>query len=266
VQEPQRIVSLSPDVSRILLDLGVAGQIVAADSASYEILDSSDFLDLGALEPTAAELVLQLDPDVTIGLADRRSRDFAKNLEALGIVVTLLTPRDANQADAAMLRIGVMVRREIRAQMLSAHNARDVAQISTRRDGRSRLHVAFVIGCDPLVVAGGAGLVHEILELSGADNVFHDEGFDRRTVSQVDLAERAPEVVLDATGRDAGSRCFDATPWRARVRSVPMELATLPSLDLLARVREVHAILYSRESQLDPERADQLTTTEGSGI
>jgi hypothetical protein len=104
--------------------------------------------------------------------------------------------------------------------------------------------VALVIRCDPLTVVGGAGLIHETLELAGAENVFHEPGLEARTITARELAERAPEVVLDASRAGPAPACFDAAAWGARVEWLPARLATLPALDLVARVRSLHEILY----------------------
>lgn len=243
-RNPLGIVSLSPEVSRILLDLGVGDEIVAADAASVELPGIADPVDLGELDHASAARVKALAPDLAIGLADERSRAYAAKLEALGIHVVLLDPRSANDIDAAVLRIGDLVGQEMRARVLAARTAREVSEIATRRDGRSRLRVALVLRCDPLAVAGGAGLIHETLELAGAENVFHEPGLEERTITGSELAERAPEVVLDASGAGPASPCFDAPTWGARVESLPTRLATLPAIDLVARVRSLHEILY----------------------
>jgi ABC-type Fe3+-hydroxamate transport system substrate-binding protein len=243
-RNPLGIVSLSPEVSRILLDLGVGDEIVAADAASGDLPGIADPVDLGELGPASVARVKELAPDVVIGLADERSRAYGATLEALGIHVVLLAPRSANEVDAAVLRIGDLVAREIRARALAARTAREVSEIATRRDGRSRLRVALVIRCDPMAVAGGSGLIHETLELAGAENVFHEPGLEERTVTGGELAERAPEVVLDASGAGPASPCFDAAAWGARVESLPPRLGTLPAIDLVARVRSLHEILY----------------------
>jgi ABC-type Fe3+-hydroxamate transport system substrate-binding protein len=201
-------------------------------------------LDLGELEDAAVARVLELAPDVTIGLADSRTQAFAEKLEAAGSRVVLLAPRSANEIDAAVLRIGDLVERD--ARVVAARIARDVSEIAIRRDGRPRLRVALVIRCDPPTVAGGAGLIHETLELAGAENVFHEPGLEERTITRSELVARAPEVVLDASGAVPASRCFDAAASGARVESLPTRLATLPAIDLAARVRSLHEILYRR--------------------
>jgi ABC-type Fe3+-hydroxamate transport system substrate-binding protein len=235
-RRPLGIVSLAPEVGSLLQDLGVADEILA------------DAADLGELDQAAAARVAALAPDLVIGLADERSRGFADRLEALGIRAVLLAPLSANEVDAAVLRIGELVERETAARVLAARIAREISEIATRRDGRSRLRVALLVRCEPLTVVGGAGLVHETLELAGAENVFHEPGIQERVVTPSELAQRAPERVLDASGAGAAPACAGAASSRARVEQVPARLTALPAIDLVARVRSLHRILYPGSS------------------
>ena len=59
-------------------------------------------------------------------------------------------------------------------------------------------------------------------------------------------ADRRPMAGNPAVPGGAGpaSPCFDAAAWGARVESLPTRLATLPTIDLVARVRSLHEILY----------------------
>jgi ABC-type Fe3+-hydroxamate transport system substrate-binding protein len=229
-RERPRVAALSPEVSSVLRELGVAEARVDFASGDLSAVGDSERGDAVAV-------------DVAIGLAGEQTRALASRLEASGIRVVLLDPRSANEVDAALLRIGALVDEEMRARTLAARVAREVARIATRRDGRSRLRVALVLGCNPLTAVGGAGLVHETVELAGAENVFHEPGLDAREITAAQLAERAPEVVLDASGGPASS-CIDASGWDARVVRLPGELTRLPALDLTARVRGLHEILY----------------------
>jgi len=245
---PLRIVSLSPDVSMLLRELGAGGEIVAVDGASARLDGLGGPIDLGTLEPPAVAAVAALDPDLAIGLADARVLAFAEGLREAGVRVVLLDPRSANEVDAAVLRVGALVGRETRARTVAAGVARDVSRIATARDGRSRRRVVLLVDCEPATVVGGAGLVHETLELAGAENVFHEPEHELRTIGAGELAARAPEWVLDASGREPAARCFDAGAWGARVVPVPPALVALPALDLLPRVRALHALLYERDT------------------
>ena len=247
-EEPLRIVSLSPEVSELLLSLGVGPRIVAVDAASRQLSGIGDALPLADLEEADVARVAALDPDLTLLLAEPQARSVARRLEASGIHVTLLEPRDANGIDAAVQQIGRLVGRELQARSLAARLARDVARIAGRRDGRSRLRVAFVIRCSPLTVAAGSGLVHESLELAGVENVFHETGVIELGIAARDLRARSPDVVLHVAGAGPARGCFadDAAPL---VRAVPVHLARPVGLDLLGRVEALHALLYPDEAE-----------------
>jgi ABC-type Fe3+-hydroxamate transport system substrate-binding protein len=247
---PLRIVSLSHDVSRVLVELGVANEIIAADGPSGDVPGMTPHTNLGSLDETSIEIVASLAPDMVIGLAEARSSAFSNRLVQLGVPVTLLPAGDVNEVLVALQRIGVLVDEVLRSRRLSARITRDVARVAVRRDGRSRTSVALVIGCDPLAVIGGAGLVHETLELAGAENVFHEPSHVRRSLADGELRERAPEIVLDASGRAANAQCVDATGWPTRIITVPASLAEPATLDLLSRVTSLHEILYGTDATI----------------
>ena len=121
--------------------------------------------------------------------------------------------------------------------MIAASLTREVSEIAILRDGRTRLSVAWVIGRDPLVVVGGSGLLHELLELAGAENAFHTPGEARLDVTTAELTARQPDVVLFAPA-------FSVAVPGAKSVSVDPGLARLPLLDVPTRVRALYAALY----------------------
>jgi hypothetical protein len=90
-------------------------------------------------------------------------------------------------------------------------------------------------------------MTHEVLELAGAENSFHQLGVARVEITREQLAGQAPEVLLNSTGGDGSVHCFDLRT-ATRVVPTPAALASLPGLDLRRRIRAVHAILYGNES------------------
>jgi iron complex transport system substrate-binding protein len=228
-RSPLRILSLSRDVSALLVELGLAAEVVGADRASLALPELRAAADLGALDGMALSLAVALRPDLALLLSDDPSPPFAAELERRGIRCAVLSPRTANDVLAAVHRLGALLGVETRASALAAKLTRDVAAIATRRDGRTRVRVAWLLRRDPPVVVGGSGLLHELLELAGAENVFHGPP-DAPTPEQVEvgLAE------LRASGADV---VLEAD-----------ELARLPLLDLTSRVSELHARLYPGEA------------------
>ncbi len=235
---------MSPSVSELLLELGAGFEIVAADAGSLSLPGLGGVVNLGELHSETIEDALASQPDLAIGLATPRVRDFAAELEERGIVVHLLDPRNADAVIRTTHRVGDLLERPTRAISVSASRIQRISELAGLRDGKSRLNVAWLVECDPLLVIGGSGLAHEVLELAGAENSFHQLGFAQVEITQQQLAEKSPDVVLDSTGREPERRCWDRWSDTTRVEPTPGGLAELPGLDLHRRIREIHTILY----------------------
>ena len=241
------LLSLSPEVSRLIVELGVGREVVGADTASLALPELAEAVDLGPNAERGAELASALRAQRAIGLGDARGRALALRLEAQGVPTTLLAPRSANEVVEAVHRLGNVLRRETRATAVAARIARDVSRVATRRDGRARLVAAWLLERDPPVVVGGGGLLHELLELSGAENAFHGPLEERLATTPEALAALKLDVLLDASG--AAPDAAPLGPEGVRLQPVPPELATLPALDLVERVTRLHALLYPEDAE-----------------
>ncbi len=236
---PQRVASVGPELGALLVELGASAQVVAADSVSRAIPGLARAADLGDPDAPSAARALAAQPDLALVLSGPSAPGaaFAAALEAEGIPAHVLDPRDANEVIAAVHRVGRLLGRELRAEAAAARLARDVSSIATQRDGRTRRRAAWVLEGEPLVVVGGSGLLHEVLELAGAENAFHTPAQDRIEVTPADLVTSAPDVVIAPVGTGV------ALPGTARV-AVDPALAALPLLDVPGRVRALHGALY----------------------
>ena len=236
---PPRIVSLGAELGRVLVEMGLGPGVVGVDSPSLEVPELARALDLGELAAPSVALARSLRPQLVLVLAapSEPGAEFAQALGAEGIPAHVFAPRDANEVIATIHRIGRLVGRELRAATVAARLAREVSAIATLRDGRHRSIAAWVLADDPLVVVGASGLLHELLELAGAENAFHAPQLDRLTITPAELAASRPEVVVAAA---------PVAAILAGARSVAIDpaLAALPLLDLPARVRALHDALY----------------------
>ncbi len=234
-----RIVSLGGDLAGLLVELGVGPSVVGVDSPSLEIPELTHALDLGDPADLSLALARGARPDLVLVLAEpsHPAAGFARTLEREGVPAHVLTPLDANGVVAEIHRVGRLVGRELRAANLVARLTQEVSEIATLRDGRHRSTAAWVLEVEPLVVVGGSGLLHELLELAGAENAFHTPRDHRLVITPAELGAVAPEVVLVPSG---------VGPLLTGARRIPIDpaLAALPLLDVASRVRSLHAALY----------------------
>ena len=240
-----RIVSVGPELGRVLVELGLGSRVVGVDSASHAIPELAHAIDLGGRDALSDELARRARPNLVLVLAGASAPEanFARTIAAEQIPAYVLSPSDANEVIATVHRIGRLVGREQRAAVFAAGLTRQVSEIAILRDGRTRLSAAWVIGRDPLVVVGGSGLLHELLELAGAENAFHTPGETRLDVTAAELSAREPDVVLSAPA-------FAIAVPGAESVSVDPALARLPVLDVPTRVRALYAALYPHRDVL----------------
>lgn len=240
---PPRIVSLGAELGELLVEMGLGPAVVGVDSHSLAIPELAQALDIGDPAAPSVALAHRVRPELVLVLAapSQPGGSFARALEEEGIPALVLAPRDANEVIATIHRIGRLVGRELRAATVAARLTREVSEIATLRDGRPRLKAAWVLEGDPLVVVGASGLLHELLELAGAENAFHAPERERLTITSAELAASTPDVVLTPPRSD---------PVLPGARSIAIDpaLAACPLLDVPARVRALHAVLYPSQA------------------
>lgn len=241
--EPPRLVSCTPEVTRLLVELGAGGAIVGADSLSLREIPFATALDLGPGCASALDAAAGMVPALAVLLGGAGDEALAAGLAERGLETLVLGPRNANQVAAAHHRVAERLGVPLRGSLSVARLTREVSAIATRRDGLSRVRVVWIVARDPLVVVGSGGMLHEVLELAGAENAYHGSADERRSIAAAEITASAPDLVLDSSG---GAKRLPL-PRQIRVRRIAPELATVPALDLAARVRALHGELYPDE-------------------
>jgi ABC-type hemin transport system substrate-binding protein len=221
--EPPRVISCSAEVTHLLDELGVVPALDLGERCALAPDEAS------RLAP-ALRVLLDGEPD------DARARALAER----GVETVVLAPRSANEIAAAHHELASRLGRPDLGIRSMARLTGEVSAIATRRDGLARHRVIWIVARDPLVAVGGAGLLHEILELAGGENGIHGEPDERRTVTPEEIAASAPDLVLDSSGAAEAL----ALPASIPVRRLAPGLARVPALDLAGRVRAVYAALY----------------------
>jgi hypothetical protein len=221
--EPPRVISCSGEVTDLLRVLG----IVPALELGWDC----------ALAPDEAS---GLAPALRVRLDGKPDDALSRVLAERGVQTLVLAPRSANEIAAAHHELASRLGRPDLGIRSMARLTGEVSAIATRRDGLARHRVIWILARDPLVAVGGAGLLHEILELGGGENGIHGAPDERRAVTLEEIAASAPDLVLDSSGAAEAL----ALPARIPVRRLAPDLARVPALDLAGRVRAVYAALY----------------------
>lgn len=210
-EEVNTIISMSPATTRVLIDMGYADKIVAADvnaQASYadELNDDTIYFDM--MTPDQEQIVA-LAPDIvfTSGMSSKDGVDAFENVREAGLCVADI-PSSASIADveADVLFIGQCVGDEAAAQELVDEMEETIAEIKEiaatipEDEKKTVLFELYTPSADyPTIYTAGPGTyINEMLELVGAINIAADADKQWPALTEEAAVAADPQVILSA--------------------------------------------------------------------
>ena len=191
--QPQRMISLVPSQTELLYHLGLGERVVGI--TKFCIHPESWFRTkqrVGGTKKVDLEKVRALKPDLIIGNKEENDK---KDIQALAaeFPVWISDVRDLPGALDMIERIGELTGKRTEATTLSKGISSAFEGIAQHQEPRT---VAYLIWRDPYMAAGQGTFVNDMLHRCGLINVF-DEGDARYPeITDQELAEADPELIL----------------------------------------------------------------------
>lgn len=243
--DPARIVSLSPSLTRQMIDLD-AGDLLAGVT-NYCPPGAKAVVVSTIVQPNLEKIFL-LRPDAVLLAAGDVIASHAPRLEALGLYVHCFgTVRNFHDLAAQYLELGSLLGRRNAAELKLRRYRVDLASIRRARGVRC----AFFVSHNPLVAAGGNSFIDAVIRDAGGENVFGGVEIPYPIVSMETLAVENPEVIISMMpgAEEFFMKTFEEAPGLSalrhrRVTGVGTEhLPYYTPGDYLASVRLVAGIL-----------------------
>lgn len=212
----QRIISLVPAQTDILLELGAGSRLIARTDFDTQPELRSLPSTGNALTPNIEWIAAQ-QPDLVISWADAQSRSVVSRLGDLGIATYASAVESIADVERSIERLGVLTGRAAAAD--SVVDAMRAGRTAVERAvaGRRRPGVFYVIGLEPTMAAGPGTFVDEAIDIAGGRNVFSDAHGRWPLVSMEEVVRRDPDVIVLGVGRTAE----EADSLIARLREMP---------------------------------------------
>jgi iron complex transport system substrate-binding protein len=237
---PQRVVSLAPSLTDVVLGLGEGNRLVGVSRFDDDARVASLPREGGLLDPNL-EAVVRLHPDLVLAsdgvvetptlLALRRS-----GLRVLAVRTDTL-PQVLGAVQSVSAELGVPEAGERMRQSLEGAMAAVRAQVQA--EGRRPVRVAVAVGWRPLVLAGRGSYVEPLLEAAGGENIA-STSLAWPTYSVEAMVAQAPEVIVDGAPEEADS---EARHLMGLLRERGSRIVRLPTGDLFRPgPRALHAL------------------------
>jgi iron complex transport system substrate-binding protein len=258
----QRLVSLNPSLTAIVLRLGRGDLLVGIDDYSARVLpELADRPRVGGLFDPSLESIVSLRPDLVLIVAGVDQQSHAERLEKLGLAVEIFRNEKLDEVLENIERLGALLDRKrvaalrIRA-ILDMRNA-----VRMAATGRKRPATLAVVDRSPLFVVGADTFLDEMLESVGARNLGRTlaRGYPRGSIEW--LIGVGPELLLDMTpGAERASDFWARWPSipavaAGRVVDVDASRISLPGPDIDQALRELAVAVHGVEIRGPIDRA-----------
>jgi vitamin B12 transport system substrate-binding protein len=236
-----RVVSLAPSLSEIVLELGAADLLVGMLDGGDRPAALANVPSVGQYGQLNMERLVSLKPDLILLWPGSLGPAAREQLQRLNIPVYVAEPHSLEQLTTQIEAIAEQLGRADAGHQLAGQLRQRLAELRERYRRAEPVRVFYQVWNQPLYTVGGGQIISDALSVCGARNVFDDLTLPAPQVNIESVLQRDPQVIL--VGDQAQKAAWKVWPAMAeRVRLVPDKGLERPSgqmLEAVARLCEV---------------------------
>lgn len=199
----QRIATLSPGATELTYAAGAGDQVVAVVSYSDYPPEAKQVASVGSHTRIDLEKLVGLAPDLVIGWMTGNPVEQLETLEALGMPVFYIEPRDMNGVASAIERLARLAGTEAAGQAVADNFRTTMNALEERYRDREPVPTFYQVWDEPLMSVNSEHLIGQVIKICGGDNVFGDQA---RLVPRIDdeavLAANPEAIVAGGMGEE----------------------------------------------------------------
>jgi iron complex transport system substrate-binding protein len=198
---PQRIVSLSPDLTEMLYGVGAFPRVVGVSNYDTYPAAVAKLPHLGQLDGLSLERLAGLHPDLVV-LNSVQAPFLEETLKELGMRVLKTSNRNIQEAYTAMNAIGYATGNPGEAAGLIAATRQGLDRVARGTARLPKLRVLLIVNRTPgtlrdLTVATEGSYLAELIAIAGGRIVSPPSSIGYAKLSKEDLLAINPDVILD---------------------------------------------------------------------
>ncbi|ODA43874.1 Vitamin B12 ABC transporter, B12-binding component BtuF [Thermodesulfovibrio sp. N1] len=192
--DPQRIVSLAPNVTETLYYLEANDKLIGVTNYCNWPEEVKNKPKIGGMINPSFEKILSLKPDLVIISRDGTPKEVYKRLIDLGLNVYVFAPKNLKELPQEIIKLGNIIGRTKKAKEVAQNFQREINKIKKVFHGEKAL---FIIWHEPIIVAGESSHIDEIMKILGLNNIAK---FSSMNVEEI--IKKNPEVIFLGTGHE----------------------------------------------------------------
>lgn len=199
----QRIATLSPGATELTYAAGAGDQVVAVVSYSDYPPEAKQVASVGSHTRIDLEKLVGLAPDIVIGWVTGNPAEQLETLEALGMPVFYIEPRNVEGVASAIERLARLAGTETAGQAVADNFRNTMNALEERYRDREPVPTFYQVWDEPLMSVNDQHLIGQVVEICGGENVFGEQA---RLVPRIDdeavLAANPEAIVAGGMGEE----------------------------------------------------------------
>ena len=221
--QPDRIVSMAPNLTEVLFALGLEDKIVGVTLDSDYPPAAAEKPKVGTFWQPNIEAVIAAKPDLVITLAFEQQKNLAERLKRIGYNSLMVNIEKVSELFEVIEKIGEVTGKVAEANELAYDIRMKLEQLSALINTGDKVKVLWVVQRRPLRVAGRDTFVNEIIELAGGENAIGPTVHKYPPIGAEQVIACAPDVIIEPamTGGDRAGQKEKAIRYWSRFENVP---------------------------------------------
>src|SRR5258705_7394895 len=194
----QRIVSLAPSVTETLFALGFGNRVVGVTTYCDYPAEAKKLPKVGGFMSPSLEAIAAKRPDFVIGVSSATDPVKAREMERLGLKVTLISLASVNDILTSIKSIARLLGNPDAGEKLVGKIILQFDEIKKRVASAPRRTTLLAVGLRPLVVVGGKNFINELIFFAGGGKNAGKAEQTSRNLPDEHLRAKAPQWVNEA--------------------------------------------------------------------
>ncbi|MGB9429641.1 MAG: cobalamin-binding protein [Gammaproteobacteria bacterium] len=230
----RRIVSLAPDLTELVYDVGAGADMAGAGKYSDYPEAAKKLPRIGDAFRVDLERLVALKPDLILAWQGGTPVALIERLRALKLPVLVIGTHQLTDIASNLELIGRATGHEREAKVAAQAFLGGLEKLRGRYAGRKPVRVFYEISGTPLYTIGGRQIISRMIELCGSRNIFSDLTAPAAAVSMESVLARNPQAIVTGDDPGAAARLKEWQRWPQISAVKTSSLYSIPG-DLLAR-------------------------------
>jgi iron complex transport system substrate-binding protein len=196
---PARIVSLAPNLTEILYDIGLGDRVVAVTDFCDYPPEVKKKPKIGGFSNPSLEAVAAMKPDMVVMTKDGNPPEFAERLKRIGIRIYVFEARRIGDLPRGIRELGAAldVSQAANKRADRIENLLRQYEAQAKKKASSGIRSAlFIVQPEPPIVAGPGTLIDDSFKLLGLRNIAAGASSEYPRYSIETIIHGAPDVIL----------------------------------------------------------------------